>query len=395
MKLRALFIFLLLSACIFCVSCRQEELLIYSQQERVNITPEEDPDIVGFYVLNSGVRGNNEATLDYFDYTTSIYHRNIFAERNADALPNLGDYGTDLTVAGDKLYVTLSGSHRLEIFDVERTQRLATIPINNPRRVLVLDDYIYVTSYLKRKEQKYGELPLGELVRIKISDLTDIQKVTLGCQPDFMIPFVAENASTGGEKENLLLVANNGEYNSPAFDNRISVVNLDNFVQTSYIHTGTSPRCLAVFRRYLYVETGGNHKNEPPQLCILRDKTNLNTFTSESVRDLPSLYFSQMDDTLFMIKGRKNLFGEVSRRDFIKYSMKADDVVARFITDGTEVQIESPTSVTVHPTTHEIFITDARRGSSSGLLYCYSPDGIQKWKVKTGIAPCRVAFVKK
>ncbi len=96
-----------------------------------------------------------------------------------------------------------------------------------------------------------------------------------------------------------------------------------------------------------------------------------------------------------MIKRRKNQFGDILERDFVKYSMKADDIVDRFVADGTETQIETPTSVAVHPVTHEIFITDARRGTSSGLLYCYTPDGRQKWKVKTGIAPCKVAFVKK
>lgn len=376
-------------------SCRRDEVFVYSQQELVDTPPEEDPEIVGLYVLNSGVKGNNEATLDYFDCLTSTYHRNIYAERNPDALPSLGDNGTDLAVADGKLYVILSGSHRLEIFNVENTQRFATVSINNPRRILLRDNYAYITSYLKQKEQKYGELPLGELVRIKTDDLTDIRKITLGCQPDEMLYFVAGNESTGSEKETLLLVSNTGEYNSPHFDNRLSVVNLDNFVQTSYIRTGTSPHCLAISGRYLYVETSGNYKEEPPQLCILRDRSNLNTFTRDTVRDLPSLSFVQVDDTLFMIKGRKNQFGDILERDFVKYSMKADDIVDRFVADGTETQIETPTSVAVHPVTHEIFITDARRGTSSGLLHCYTPDGRQKWKVKTGIAPCKVAFVKK
>lgn len=387
---------LLLSTILFS-SCRQEEeLVVYSQQERVDTAPEDDPDIVGLYVLNSGVKGNNEATLDYFDCLTSIYHRNIYAERNPDALPNLGDNGTDLAIADNKLYVALSGSHRLEIFDVASTQRIATISVNNPRHILLREGYAYVTSYLKQKEQKYGELPLGELVRIKTDDLTDMRKITLGCQPDEMLCFVSSNASTGGENETLLLVSNTGEYNTPTFDNRLSVVNLENFVQTSYIRTGTSPHSLAVSGRYLYVETAGNRKDEPPQLYILRDKSNLNTFTRDTVRnDLPSLSFVQMDDTLFMIKGRKNSFGDILERDFVKYSMKADAIVSRFVADGTEAQIETPTSIAVHPITHEIFITDARRGTSSGLLYCYTPDGVQKWKVKTGIAPCKVAFVKK
>lgn len=384
----------LLLVCVL-FSCRREEIIPYSQQESIATPPLVDPEVVGFYVLNSGVRGNNEATLDYFDYTTSIYHRNIYAERNTEALPNLGDFGQDIVVADGKLYVTLSGSHQLEIFDAATTQRIGTVSINNPRRILVRDNYVYVTSYLKQKDQIYGELPLGELVRINVNDLNDVKHITLGCQPEEMVAFTTSNESSGVEKENMLFVANTGVYNSPKFDNRISIVNLDNYVQTGYIHTATSPRSLAIVGRYLYVSTMGNRTNEPQRLCILRDKTKLNFFVQDTACDLPILSFVQLHDTLYMLQGRRNLYGDIREIDFVKYSTKSDNIVERFITDGTEVQIENPTSVTVHPVTYDLYITDARRGTSSGLLYCYSPSGVQKWKVKTGIAPCRVAFVKK
>lgn len=36
----------------------------------------------GFYLLNEGNKGNNMATLDYFDYTNNTYYLNIYAERN-------------------------------------------------------------------------------------------------------------------------------------------------------------------------------------------------------------------------------------------------------------------------------------------------------------------------
>ncbi len=385
-------------------ACRREEVILYSQQERVDVASDPDSPVVGFYVLNSGVKGSNEATLDYFDYTESVYHRNIYAERNTGELPNLGDYGLDIAVAAGKLYVTLCGSHRLEIFDAFTTQRQGTIEINNPRRILIHGDYVYVTSYLRQKKPSLGRLPLGELVRVNTTDISDIRRISLGFQPDNMVL-----RTVYSKKDNLivdslqsLLIANTGEYNSPKFDNRISVVNLDKFVQTGFIRTGTSPHSITLSGgngRYLYVATHGNQKGELPKLHILEDKTQggLNFFEEEDgrVKDIPIRFFSHCTDTLFMIQGAENAFGEVSKRDFVKYGLKADDIVERFVTDGTEAQIENPTSVAVHPVTHEIFITDARRGTSSGFLYCYSPHGRQLWKVKTGIVPCKIAFVYK
>ena len=66
-------------------------LLLFScRKEDVIVPPEEKPvapggggrEITGFYLLNEGNMGSNKATIDYFDYESGIYSKNIFAERN-------------------------------------------------------------------------------------------------------------------------------------------------------------------------------------------------------------------------------------------------------------------------------------------------------------------------
>ena len=46
--------------------------------------------VKGFFLLNEGNMGSNKATLDYFDYETGIYHKNIYAERNPGVVQELG-----------------------------------------------------------------------------------------------------------------------------------------------------------------------------------------------------------------------------------------------------------------------------------------------------------------
>ena len=55
----------------------------------------------GMYVLNEGNMGSNKATLDYFDETTGVYHKNIYAERNPNVVKELGDVGNDAVLPGD------------------------------------------------------------------------------------------------------------------------------------------------------------------------------------------------------------------------------------------------------------------------------------------------------
>ena len=55
-------------------------------------------DIGAFYLLNEGNMGSNKATLDYFDFSTGNYMRNLFAMRNPSVNKELGDVGNDLQI---------------------------------------------------------------------------------------------------------------------------------------------------------------------------------------------------------------------------------------------------------------------------------------------------------
>jgi hypothetical protein len=48
--------------------------------------------------------GSNKATLDYFDYETGNYTRNIYPERNPNVVQELGDVGKRHPIYGNKLY---------------------------------------------------------------------------------------------------------------------------------------------------------------------------------------------------------------------------------------------------------------------------------------------------
>lgn len=59
--------------------------------------------ITGFYLLNEGNMGSNKCTLDYMDYATGYYHKNIYAETNPSVVLELGDVGNDIQIYGEKI----------------------------------------------------------------------------------------------------------------------------------------------------------------------------------------------------------------------------------------------------------------------------------------------------
>ena len=81
-KITRLLILLLLVVSITLQSCRKDKQPILSEDESLfpgdlSASPK------GLYLLNEGNMNANKASLDYLDFTTGIYHRNIYDEVKA------------------------------------------------------------------------------------------------------------------------------------------------------------------------------------------------------------------------------------------------------------------------------------------------------------------------
>ena len=84
-----------------------------------------------------------KATLDFFDYTTGTYHRNIYAEANPNVIKELGDVGNDIKIYGSKMYAVINVSNIIEVLDAKTTKRIKTIPLQNCRYVTFKDGKVY------------------------------------------------------------------------------------------------------------------------------------------------------------------------------------------------------------------------------------------------------------
>ncbi len=97
-------IFIYFLPLLLCVTgCREDELVVPTEYDIIPETPSSDTAIRGFYLVNEGNMGSNKCSLDYFDYFTGLYSRNIYAERNPNVIKELGDVGNDIGIYGSKL----------------------------------------------------------------------------------------------------------------------------------------------------------------------------------------------------------------------------------------------------------------------------------------------------
>ena len=47
----------------------------------------------------------------------------------------------------------------------------------------------------------------------------------------------------------------------------------------------------------------------------------------------------------------------------------------------------------VHPTTRDVYLTDARSYTVPGMIYCFATDGHKAWSYPTGDVPAHFALV--
>ena len=384
MKLKYLLLPMLLVAAAL-AGCREDEVVVPAEYEPIPDAPAADTDIRGFYLVNEGNMGSNKCTLDYYDYLTGVYARNIYAERNPNVVKELGDVGNDIGIYGSKLYVVVNCSHKVEVLDARSGVRIGQVDIPNCRYVRFHRGKAYVSSYVG-PVQLGADAPKGAVYQVDTLSLAITGQVTVGYQPEEM--------ETVGDN---MYVANSGGYRAPEYDNTVSVIDLAGMRQVELIPVGINLHRVRKDRYdRLWVTSRGDRLSRPSRLYVM-DR-------------IPGTDRMEVTDTLPVACSNMAIHGnllyfyaaewsDLTGSNTISYGIidiRTKEVVStNFITDGTEREIAMPYGIAVHPETGDIYLTDAKNYVSSGTLYCFDSQGRKKWSVRTGDIPTAIAFLHK
>ena len=358
-------------------SCREDELIFLSDSTKVS-QPMVGSKITGFYQLNEGNMGMNRATIDYFDYTTGYYTRDIFSERNPTIVKELGDVGNDIKIYGNKVYAVINCSNYIEVFDVHTAIHVKEIRVPNCRYMAFNGGKAYISSYSGPVEIN-PNAEKGFVAEIDTVTLELTSKVEVGYQPD-------EIAVYDGK----LYVANSGGYRVPNYDRTVSVIDLETFKEIKKIDVGINLHRIKIDKRgYLYVSSRGDYYDTPPNLYVIDTRT-------EKVVKETGIPVSDMwldDDLLYYYSVAYNKYTGGNEITYgILDTRTMEQISDKVITDGTDRDILIPYGIAVNPETKEIFISDAQNYVVTGYVYCYSPEGRLKWRTEGGNIPGHFAF---
>ncbi len=362
---------------IFSAGCRKKPDVIPETLAGL-LPPDPSATVKGVYLLNEGNLNSNKASLDYLDFTTGIFHLNLYNQENPEVTKGLGDVGNDIGVYGSKLYVVVNNSNKIEVLEKNTGKRIGQVNLVNCRSIAFSAGKVYISAYLGTVGDPHA--PQGIVAEIDSNTLSITRKVTVGRQP--------EQIAIVGQK---LYVANSGGYSPSDYERTVSVIDLETFTETGRIDVAINlDRCLSDGNGKLYVTSRGDYYNQPSDLFVIDTKT------GSVVKDfhLPASVLCIDDNTLY-------LFGSDFSYNTGKWTTTYGmiDIVAdtlldrRFITDGTETRIKVPYGLAVNPVTKEVYLTDAKNYVNPGTLYCFSPAGENEWSVTTGDIPGHFAFV--
>ena len=365
-------------------ACREIELVVPTEYELLPGVPI-DPDArpAGMYLLNEANMGSNKSSIDYVDFRNAYYVRNIYAERNPEVVKELGDVGNDIQIYGNKLYAVINCSHKVEVMDVRACKRIGQVDIPNCRYIRFAKGKAYVSAYVGPVAID-PNAQLGAVYEVDTASLAVTRKVTVGYQPDEL--------EVLGE---YLYVANSGGYRAPDYDSTVSVVEIYGMKQIQKIPVGINLHRIRKDRYgKLWVTSRGDYNTIPSRLYVLdRKDKNSKEMVVKDTLDIPCSEMYIQGDSLYFYSVEWN---KQTERNTVTYGIidvrTGQLVTDHFITDGTEQDIVIPYGICVHPTTGDIYVTDAKNYVSSGVLHCYDRHGKKKWSVRTGDIPAHMAF---
>ena len=372
----------LLSVCLAgCLSsCRKEDPVLRGEGDHVG--GGESGEIKGFFLLNEGNMGSNKATLDYYDYESGVYTRNIYPERNPGVALELGDVGNDLGVYGGKLYAVINCSNLVEVMDAETAVHVAEIPLPNCRYIVFDGGYAYVSSYAGAVEFD-PEYRRGYVAKIDTVTMQVVDTCGVGYQPE-------EMAVVSGR----LYVANSGGYMAPDYDSTVSVIDLATFEIVNEIEVAPNLHQMKLGGDgMLYVSSRGDYYGLQSSTYIIDPSTDE---VVEELELLPSSDMAVYGDYLYVISHSWSNVSLDYRTGYAVLDTRDGVTVTRnFITDGTEDGITTPYCIAVNPANGDIFLTDAKDHVTPGYIHCYGQDGVRKWSARTGDIPGHIVFTTK
>ncbi len=160
----------------------------------------------GIFISNEGSFGSGNGSISYYNSLSKSVRNNIFSIENSRPL---GDVVQSISKVGDKAYICVNGSNKVEVVEASTFKEVTTLSISSPRYMVASSNVGYVSSWSNG----------GEVVMVDLTSMGITGSVATGSGPERM-----------AISNNKLFVANGGGYGS---DSTLTIIDLSTNTPTN------------------------------------------------------------------------------------------------------------------------------------------------------------------
>ncbi len=336
----------------------------------VFVACEKDDDASGRYengaiVLNEGSFNNANASVSFYRYDGNSVENGIFNLVNSRPL---GDVLQGAAISGDKIYMVLNGSGKVEVATSTDFKQLHTIEgLSNPRNAIVVDGKLYVTQW-----GGYGEK--GSVKVYSTTDYSSVATITLGNGCEGII-----------YSDGKIYVANSGGF---AVDNTISVINPTSNTLESTITVGDCPKEMVVDKNgdvwaicsgAILYDASFNVVGQTPSELVRIHGTTAERVVLFQEQHPSHIDISSTGDVVYY-------GGGYGFNGIYKLAIDSRELSATPLVNGLFYGFN------INPNGNYIYALIAPNFSSAGSLNVYSSLGVAKGTSVVGIGPSTVIF---
>lgn len=309
----------------------------------------------GVYIVNEGNFNNGNGSISFYSYDSLKVFNDLFSTANGRPL---GDVPNSMTVNGDKGYIVVNNSGKIEIVDMKTLKSAGTISgLNSPRNMTVINGSKgYITSLYS------DSLTIVDLSNNAISGYINM----------------------GGTTESIAVAGNMAYVTNWVGGNTIRVISTLNNKVIDTITVGSEPESLVFDKNMkLWVLCPGSWRRDTyAELDIvdIHTRTVEKKYLFPSLQNSPScLKIDAAGQTLYYInKG-------VWKMDIGSESLPPQPLIQEPVNSYFY-------KIAVNPINSDVFVTDAGDFMQSGYVSIYKNNGDLFSRNKAGIIPGSMAF---
>lgn len=341
-----------ISAVILLLSCSKDKLgpqcIDCNEQE----TETQATDII---IINEGTFNWNNGSISLYNPSSQTVSQNIFSQANNN-IP-LGDVVQSISQIGNKAYIVVNNSNKVEVVDIQNFNSTSTITgFNSPRYFLAVStSKAYVTDLYSNS--------------IQILDLNSNS--------------ISGSIPVPGWTEELLL-HNDSVYVCDMTNDNLLIIDPTNNTLIDSIKVGESPNSLVIDQNNkIWIMCSGGINSSLPELIQFnpQNRTIENTFTFNNISESPgNLQINATGSQLYFLNSNV-------------YDMNINSPTlpsAPLITSNGNTFY----GIGVNPTSDEVYVSDAIDYVQSGIIFRYSSSGALIDQFNSGIIPKSFLFIQ-